>query len=148
MGTRRLAPTFLSVITFAVGTMLIISGAAPALDWRITALQKVLPLWAVEISHLLATLAAVFLLFVARGLYHRLDGAWWLAFVISLSNVEFSIAKGLAFDETAALLILVFLLLATRRQFTRPAAFLRRPFTAGWFAAIAVVIAAARAIRK
>jgi phosphatidylglycerol lysyltransferase len=143
VGARLLAPTFLSVITFGVGTMLIISGATPALDWRIAALQKVLPLWALEISHLLATLAGVFLLFVARGLYHRLDGAWWLAFVISLANVAFSLTKGLAFDETAALLILVFLLLATRRQFTRPAAFLRQPFTVGWFAAIAVVIAAA-----
>jgi phosphatidylglycerol lysyltransferase len=146
LGAGLLAPVFLSVATFAVGVMLIVSGATPAVDWRLAALQGFLPLWAVEISHLLATLAGVFLLFVARGLYHRLDGAWWLALIVSLINVAFALAKGLAFGETAALLFLVFLLLATRRQFTRPAAFLRQPFTIGWFTAIAIVIAAATGI--
>ena len=143
LGADLLAPVFLSVVTFAVGVMLILSGATPAVDWRLAALQAVLPLWTVEISHLLATLAGVFLLFVARGLYHRLDGAWWLALIVAVVNVVFSITKGLAFGETAAILLLVFLLLATRRQFTRPAAFLRQPFTAGWSIAIAAVIVAA-----
>ena len=40
-------------------SILVVSGATPALDWRLAALQGVLPLWAVEISHLLATLAGV-----------------------------------------------------------------------------------------
>ena len=66
--------------------------------------------------------------------------------MITLINVALSLAKGLAFGETAAMLFLLFLLLATRRQFTRPAAFLRQPFTVGWFIAIAVVIAAATGI--
>ena len=44
-----LAPVFLSAVTFAVGVMLVLSGATPALDWRLAALQGVLPLWAVEI---------------------------------------------------------------------------------------------------
>jgi hypothetical protein len=35
----------------------------------------------------------------------------------------------LAFNETAAIVFLVLLLLATRRQFTRPAAFLQQSFT-------------------
>jgi phosphatidylglycerol lysyltransferase len=94
----------------------------------------------------LATLAGVFLLFVARGLYHRLDGAWWLALIITLTNVAFSLAKGLAFGESAAMIILAGLLLATRRQFTRPAAFMHQPFRIGWFIAIAIVIASATGI--
>ncbi len=143
LGAELLAPIFLSAVTFAVGVMLVLSGATPALDWRLAALQGVLPLWAVEISHLLATLAGVFLLFVARGLYHRLDGAWWVALIVALVNVAFSLAKGLAFGETAAIVFLICLLLATRREFTRPAAFLHQPFRLGWFIAIAVVIACA-----
>jgi phosphatidylglycerol lysyltransferase len=141
-----LAPIFLSVITFSVGVILIVSGATPAVDWQLVVLQQVLPLWAVEISHLLATLAGVFLMFVARGLYHRLDGAWWLALIVAAATVALSLTKGLAFGATAASLFLVFLLLATRRQFTRPAAFLRQPFTIGWFTAIAIVIAGATGI--
>ncbi len=146
MGADLLAPIFLSVITFAVGAMLVVSGATPALDWRLATLQEVLPLWAVEISHLVATLAGVFLLFVARGLYHRLDGAWWLALIVALLNVALCLAKGLAFGETAAIIFLVGLLLATRRQFLRPAAFMHQPFRLGWFIAIAVVIAGATGI--
>ncbi len=146
LGAGLLAPIFLSVVTFAVGTMLVVSGATPALDWRLAALQMVLPLWAVEISHLLATLAGVFLLFAARGLYHRLDGAWWLALTVTLASVGFSLAKGLAFGETAALIFLLALLLATRREFTRPAAFMHQPFRLGWFIAIAVVMAGATGI--
>ncbi len=146
MGADLLAPIFLGVLTFSAGVMLILSGATPAVDWRLAALQSVLPLWALEISHLLAALAGVLLLFVARGLFHRLDGAWWLALIITLLNVALSLAKGLAFGETGALLFLLFLLLATRRQFSRPAAFLRQRFTVGWFTAIVVVIAAATGI--
>jgi phosphatidylglycerol lysyltransferase len=146
LGAALLAPVFLSAITFMVGAMLIVSGATPALDWRLAAVQSVLPLWAVEISHLLATLAGVFLLYVARGLYHRLDGAWWLALLIAVVNVAFCLAKGLALAETAAMIFLVCLLLATRREFTRPAAFIHQPFRLGWFVAIAVVIAGATGI--
>ncbi|MGC2275313.1 MAG: lysylphosphatidylglycerol synthase domain-containing protein, partial [Candidatus Binatus sp.] len=57
LGADLLAPIFLSAVTFAVGIILVVSGATPAVDWRLAALQGVLPLWAVEISHLLATLA-------------------------------------------------------------------------------------------
>jgi phosphatidylglycerol lysyltransferase len=146
VGAGLIAPIFLTVVTFAVGAMLVASGATPALDWRLAALQAVLPLWAVEISHLLATLAGVFLLFVARGLYHRMDGAWWLALIVTLAGIVFSLAKALAFGETAALVFLLALLLATRRQFTRPAAFLHQPFRLGWFIAIAVVMAGATGI--
>ena len=143
MAASLLAPSFLSVVTFSIGTMLIVSGATPTVHWRLAVLQSLLPLWAVEISHLLATLAGVFLLFIARGLYHRLDGAWWLALIIASASAALSLGKGLAFDETAAIVFLVLLLLATRRQFTRPAAFLQQPLTPAWFAAIAAVIAGA-----
>ena len=63
--------------------------------------------------------------------------------MVALVNVAFSLAKGLAFGETAAIVFLICLLLATRRQFTRPAAFMHQPFRLGWFIAIAVVIACA-----
>src|SRR5271170_2683528 len=48
LGAGLLVPIFLSAVTFAVGVVLVVSGATPALDWRLAALQGVLPLWAVE----------------------------------------------------------------------------------------------------
>lgn len=138
-----LAPTFLGVVTFAVGAMLLVSGATPAFPSRLSILQDTLPLWAVESSNFLASLTGVVLLFVARGLFHRLDGAWWLALAIAVANLGLSLAKGLALVEDLVIACLILLLLATRQEFTRPASLLRQPFTAGWFAAVAIVLSVA-----
>jgi phosphatidylglycerol lysyltransferase len=140
-GAGLLAPVYLSVFTFAVGIMLIVSGATPAFGKRLAALHDLLPLWAVEMSNFFGSLAGVLLLFVARGLFHRLDGAWWLALLLAAINLGLSIAKGLAWDEAAVIAFFILMLLSTRRQFTRPASFLRQPFTAEWFSAIAIVLA-------
>ena len=138
----QLAPTFLSVITFAIGTMLLVSGATPAFGSRLEVLHHALPLWAIETSNFVASLTGVVLLFVARGLFHRLDGAWWLAVVIAGTNLALALAKGLAIGESVVIGCLVLLLMGTRRQFMRPTSLLRQPFTAGWFVATGVVIAA------
>jgi phosphatidylglycerol lysyltransferase len=138
----QLAPTFLSVITFAIGTMLLVSGATPVFGTRLQVLHETLPLWAVETSNFVASLTGVVLLFVARGLFHRLDGAWWLAVVIAVTNLALSLAKGLAIGESVVIGCLVLLLVATRRRFGRPTSFLRQPFGAAWFTATGMVIAA------
>ena len=140
-GAGLLAPIYLSVMTFFVGVMLIVSGATPAFGKRLAALHDLFPLWAVEMSNFFGSLAGVLLLFVARGLFHRLDGAWWLALLLALINLGLSIGKGLAWDELAFISFFILMLLATRRQFNRPASFLRQPFTVEWFVGIAVVLA-------
>ena len=99
----QLAPLFLSVVTFVVGGMLVISGATPAFGKRITVLQAVLPLWVLESSQLLGSVLGVVLLFVARGLLRRLDAAWWLAITLAVANLALSLAKGLAFFEVGVL---------------------------------------------
>ena len=139
-GAGLLAPIYLSVVTFAVGVMLVISGATPAFGKRLALLHDLLPLWVVEMSNFFGSLAGVLLLFVARGLFHRLDGAWWLALLVAVVNLGLSIAKGLAWDEAVVIVFFILMLLSTRRQFTRPASFLRQPFTAEWFVGIAVVL--------
>ena len=140
---RQLAPVFLSTITFAIGIMLLVSGATPAFSHRLALLHGFLPLWLVEASHFLGSVAGVLLLFVARGLFHRLDGAWWLGLVLAVASLVLALAKGLAFGEAAVFLLLIVLLLATRRQFTRRTSLLRQPFTVSWFAAVALVLAGA-----
>ena len=82
----QLAPVFLSMITFVVGGLQVISSATPAFGHRLALLRAVLPLWVIESSQLLASVAGVLLLFVARGLMRRLDGAWWLAIGLAASQ--------------------------------------------------------------
>jgi phosphatidylglycerol lysyltransferase len=139
----KLAPVFLSTVTFAIGVMLLISGATPAFGERLALLSDLAPLWVVEAAHFLGSIAGVALLFVARGLFHRLDGAWWLALVIAIVSLVMALAKGMAFGEAVVILGLILLLLATRRHFARRASLFRQPFTLGWFAAIAIVLAGA-----
>jgi len=138
----RLTPTFMSVLTFVAGVMLLVSGATPTLGGRLTTLSLHLPLWMVETSHFLGSLIGVVFLFVARGLLDRRDGAWRMAFSLTMASLGFSLMKGLAFVEVGFLMVLAMLLLATRPRFNRPTSMLDQPFTVGWFAAVGVIIAA------
>ncbi|MFZ2104934.1 MAG: bifunctional lysylphosphatidylglycerol flippase/synthetase MprF [Roseiarcus sp.] len=139
----RLSPTFIGVLVFVAGIMLLVSGATPTFGQRLSLLSSHLPLWAVETSHFLGSLIGVLFLFVARGLLDRRDGAWRLAFALTIASLGFSVVKGLAFGEAGFLSILAMLMLATRPQFYRPTSMLDQPFTLGWFAAVGLVIAAA-----
>ena len=138
----RLSPLFLGVITFATGVMLVVSGATPVFGSRLAILEVRLPLWFIESSNFFGSLVGVVFLFVARGLFNRRDGAWWLALGLAIVSLFFSLAKGLAYSEAGFLTILICLLLATRRQFNMPASMLGQPFALGWLVAVAVIIAA------
>jgi phosphatidylglycerol lysyltransferase len=138
----QLTPMFIGVITFAIGIMLLVSGATPAFGKRLAILQMTLPLWVVETAQLLGSVLGAMLLFVARGLLRRLDAAWWLATVIAIASLGLSLAKGLAFDEAGVVVFLLVLLAATRRRFDRPASLFQQRFTLGWLTSIGVVLMA------
>ena len=133
----------MSVLAFTTGAMLLVSGATPTFSRRLAELSLHVPLWALEASHFLGSVIGVAFLFIARGLLDRRDGAWKLALALSVSSLVFSLVKGLAFGEAAFLLSFTVLLLATRQQFYRPTSMFDQPFTWGWFAAVASIVAAA-----
>jgi lysylphosphatidylglycerol synthetase-like protein (DUF2156 family) len=74
-----LVPHLVAASTFVGGAVLLVSGATPAESQRLRFLQDFVPLPVIETSHFLGSLAGVGLLFLARGLQRRLDGAWVLA---------------------------------------------------------------------
>ncbi|RAE64260.1 bifunctional lysylphosphatidylglycerol flippase/synthetase MprF [Burkholderia multivorans] len=136
----QLAPLFLSLVTFAVGSMLVISSATPAFWHRIAILRNVIPLWVLEGSQVICSVLGVALLFVARGLLRRLDGAWWMTFVLTLASLALSLAKGLAFVEAGVLGTLLVLLLVSRRRFNRHSSLLAERFTLSWFVSVTMVL--------
>jgi len=138
----QLAPSFIAVTTFGVGATLVVSGAMQAFIDRLQILQVSVPLWAVETSHLLTSIAGLVLLFAARGLFHRLDGAWWLAFSITLFSIPFALTKGLAIVAPSVAGVLLVGLVMARRQFGRHASLLSYPLTRGWLIAVGCVLAA------
>jgi phosphatidylglycerol lysyltransferase len=136
----QLVPLFLSIVTFAVGGMLVISGATPAFGRRLAILQTVVPLWVLESSQLLASLLGVLLLFVARGLLRRLDAAWWLTILLAVASLALSLTKGLAFVEAGVLGVLITLLATTRHRFNRSSSLFSERFTLTWLVSVGIVM--------
>lgn len=136
----KLAPLFLSLVTFVVGGMLVISSATPAFWQRIQILRDVLPLWVLESSQMLCSVLGVLLLFVARGLLRRLDAAWWMTLLLAVLSLALSLTKGLAFVEAGVLGMLIALLLSTRGRFNRHSSLFAERFTSGWLVSVAMVL--------
>src|SRR5262245_55102843 len=72
----RVAPLALSIITFAAGVVLLVSGATPSIHTRVVSLHHIVPLPVLELSHFTGSIAGIALVLLARGIRHRLDAAW------------------------------------------------------------------------
>ncbi|WP_448149208.1 hypothetical protein [Labrys miyagiensis] len=70
---KPLAPILVSGAMFLAGGALLITGAVPASEARRVLLTDLVPLPVLELSHLIASLAGVALLFLARGLIRRIE---------------------------------------------------------------------------
>ncbi|MDL1881634.1 bifunctional lysylphosphatidylglycerol flippase/synthetase MprF [Gammaproteobacteria bacterium PRO2] len=144
--TRRsldfVVPPAMAMLAFLAGVVLLFSGATPALAERIRLLQGFLPLPVLEISQLAGSAIGVALLLLARGLYYRLDAAWHLMLWLLGAGIVASLLKGLDYEESAMLLLVLLALYATRRQFYRRASLLAEPLEPRWLAAVAMAIGA------
>ena len=140
---ERLTPTFVSVVAFGLGVLLIVSGATPTFSARLSVLSRHVPLWLLETSSFLGSILGVAFLFLAHGLLDRRDGAWRLAAAVTVASLVFALPKGLAFGEATLLSCFLALLLATRQRFRRPTSLFNQPFTWGWYAGLGVILASA-----
>lgn len=138
----RLSPLALTVFTLVVGIMLLISGATPATDEAAELLSLHVPLPLVEASHFIGSIAGIGFLFVARGLLHRVDAAWWAALLLTVISFWLALPKGIAVSEMLVLALLGGALLASRKEFYRRASLLTVSFSTGWLVAVGCVIAA------
>jgi len=134
-----LLPQILSVTTFVAGVILIVSGATPAVQSRVTALDAVLPLGIIELSHFAASLAGAGLVVLAWAIRRRLDAAYTLTIATLVIGIVASLLKGLDWEEAVALTLVLAALIPSRRAFYRKAAITSEPFTNGWIAAVIVV---------
>lgn len=141
-----LSPLLLSAFTWVVGVVLLVSGVTPATDDATELLARHLPLPVVEAAHFLGSIAGLALLFVARGMFLRLDASWWAGLGLALVSLVLCLPKGIAVSEALLLLVLAGALALSRKQFNRRAALFSQAFTWGWLAAVAAVVAAVTAL--
>lgn len=137
-----LAPGLLATLTFIAGGWLLISGATPATHEATQLLSLHVSLPIVEVSHFIGSIAGLALLIIARGLFHRLDAAWWAAFALSLIAAVLALPKGIALSEAAYLTALALLLLTSRRQFYRQSVLFAQILDIGWLLSIIAVVTA------
>ena len=135
-----LAPLLLGVLVFLSGAMLLVSGALPAAPGRMDTLATILPLPISEMAHVAASLVGVMLLFVALGLYRRLDGAFWAARMLLIAGALLSIAKGLDYEEATILLLTAAALQWTRAAFYRRTRLTAEPLSPEWLVGVGAAI--------
>ncbi|MBE9604411.1 bifunctional lysylphosphatidylglycerol flippase/synthetase MprF [Acetobacteraceae bacterium H6797] len=141
--STRLIPRFLGLLAFAAGAALLFGGVTPPSDDIPGMFAPSLPTPIFEASYLVASVGGVALLFVANGLAHRLDGAWWLAMFLGAGGFVLSLARGGGKLEALLLVALCIALLLTHDRFDRRARMLSPSMTASWWLAVAGVAAAA-----
>jgi len=137
-----IVPQVAGTMVFVAGVLLLVSGATPSLDARLTELARVLPLPVLELSHLVGSIVGVGLLILARALYRRVREAYRLATWMLLAGMASSILKGLDYEEAVILGVVLAVLWLGRRAFYRPASILEERFTPAWIGSILAVLGA------
>jgi phosphatidylglycerol lysyltransferase len=143
VGSRlsSLVPPILAAAVFYAGVVLLMSGATPAVTSRLARLSYHVPLAWLELSHFMASVVGALLLLLARGIQRRQKGAFALTVGLLGAGVVFSLLKGLDYEEAALLALVMLVLVPCHEAFYRRASLLDERFTAGWSAAILVVLA-------
>ena len=135
-----LIPQIFGLAAFLAGTILLLSGATPAIDSRLASLKRLLTLPLVELSHFATGVVGMGLLLLGRGLQRRLDAAYLLTLAFLAVGIAGSIVKGLDYEEALALLLVGAALAPCRRYFYRKASLFDGQFSASWVAAVLVVL--------
>jgi phosphatidylglycerol lysyltransferase len=128
--------------SLVAGTVLLVSGATPAVGDRIHLLRRALPLPVLEASHLLGSVVGTALLLLGRSLARRLDGAWVVLVALLGAGAALSLVKGLDWEEALLLTALLAALLPFRREFYRRSSLLGERLGAGWTVAVAAILGA------
>ena len=140
--TRAVAPRLLAAFTFLAGAVLLFSGATPSAPGRVAWLSDFLPLPLLEVSHFLGSLVGVGLLVVSRGVWRRLDAAYYLAALGLVLGIVASLLKGGDYEEAALLGFVLLAFAPSRPAFDRRVAFFDGRLAPGWALAILSVVGA------
>jgi len=112
-------PPAAAVLCFSTGVLLIFSAVQPNLPARMDALMEVSGLVVAELSHQMASIAGMLLLFLAAGIWRRIDVAYWTSLGVLAAAAVLSLLKGLYWEEAGLLLAVAMALLPFRDSFYR-----------------------------
>jgi len=140
MYVAPVAPQITGALTFMAGTVLLVSGSTPAIDWRLALLHRFIPLAVLEVSSLAASIIGLGLIVLARALFRRVRAAYSISVALLACGIAASLLKGLRYEEAIVLALVLAVLTLGRRTFYRPTSILDERFGPAWVASIAGVI--------
>lgn len=134
------APLTAAILTLAAGVMLLASGATPSEPVRFMRLIQITPVYLIEASHFLSSIAGLALVMLAFGLRARLDAAWAATMGVLVLAATLALLKGFNWEETATLLGVAVLLAPFRGAFPRVSRLTRMEITPGWLISAACAV--------
>ena len=137
---RALAPGAITLLVFAAGFILLVSGALPGVRTRLSDLDALLPLPFIEGSHLAGSLVGTLLLLVAPALNARLRSGFVMARVLLVAGIVFSLLKGLDYEEAGMQFVILAILQYARPAFYRRGGIATEPLDGRWLAAAAAAL--------
>ena len=120
--SQRLALWQRRLVTGAVmlnAILLLLSAATPPIHDRLDVIADLVPLGAIEVSHLLAAVCAVLMLLLVRGLLRGYRSAYLLTMAMLIASALAHPLKGGDYEEAISSVVLALLLIGVRGAFTR-----------------------------
>jgi len=117
----RLRPArtwLLALVVLGGGIVNLYSVANPALPERDAILREIFPLVFVHLSRFLTLLTGFALVILSMNIYKRKKRAFQLTLLLSVLSIFFYLTKGLDYEEATLSLLLIALLLLSRKTFT------------------------------
>ncbi len=133
-------PQLYSLLLLLAGALLLVSGSIPTDPELLEPLRDIVSLPVLELSHLSGSLVGVLLLLLARGIWLKLDAAWFGSLGLLLVGMLASLLKGFDWQEALLLLVIFCLMLPTRSYFQRRSSLLRMSFSRPWLLIVTMVI--------
>ena len=134
------APNLASISIFISGTVLLASGATPAIPSRLSFLARHIPEALLSFSYFAASLIGVILLILADGLRKRSSSAWLLTILSLGVAIFFSISKGFDFEEASLLSLFAAGLFLTKDEFFRKSCLTSDSLSPQWLISIGTVV--------
>ena len=138
-----IVPQVSGALVFVAGFSLLVTGATPSIDRRLSLLRDVLPLIVLEASHLASSVIGLALLILARALFRRVAAAYQVTIWLLAAGMIAALLRGLEFEQASILGLVLTVLWLGRRAFYRPAEIMAQRFTPAWIVSLAIVISTA-----
>lgn len=130
----------LAYLSFGAGVVLLASAAFPTLGNRLAVLHSIVPLAAIEISHLLSVAVGVLLIALSRGIAEQVRSAYVLTQILLIAGACLSFLKGIDYEEAMMLLLAALLLKRQRSHFYRESYPLLSPRSLLWLVGLIVSV--------